>query len=299
MTGGSIRSIATILVLLCLLLGLGLGSGTVQAQPLPYDWQSPTGSNGNTADEVRDLVVDTVNNCIYAVGVVHGTAPYGLQAYFGIWPLLSPRKDGFLVKLSMDGTLLWAKTLGGTGANELNAVAIGPDGNIVVTGSYRNSLSLGDILTGIFNLGATNGSDILLASYAPSNGSLNWVRAIPGNHGDDRGTGIVALPSGVFITGEYRQQISFGPSSSTVAESHNSDNVFIAKYTLEGTFVASASGGTNGDDKAGKLATDGTQLFTSGMFADEDFRWRNPDGSISAAWSDADDYGIFVHSLDQ
>ncbi|MGB3870114.1 MAG: HYR domain-containing protein [Flavobacteriales bacterium] len=285
---------------LVLLLGLGTHSDGLKAQPVPFDWHSAAIANNISGDDVRDIAVDTVNNFIYAVGVVHGNGPYGLQAYNGIPPLLqTPRRDGFLMKLNLDGSLVWAKTLGGTGSDELNAVAIGPDGNIYVTGSYQNSLSLTGVLNAVFNLGSAGGSDILVASYAPSDGSLNWIKAVSGSYGNDRGTGIVALPSGVFITGDYRRQIYFNGSINSVGEIHNSQNVFIAKYSLSGTFMASCSGGTNNDDFAGKLATDGTHIYTTGIFNDGvEARWRNPNSSLVMQWNNlATSNNAFVLSV--
>ncbi|MBZ0206686.1 MAG: HYR domain-containing protein [Flavobacteriales bacterium] len=284
---------------LVLLLGLGmLHSDGLKAQPLPFDWSSPSVTNNSLADDVRDIAVDTVNNYIYAVGVVYGGAPYGLLAYN---VSTSARRDGFLVKLNLDGSLVWAQTLGGSGSDELNAVAIGPDGNIYVTGSFQNSLSLGNIITGLFNLGSAGGSDILVASYAPSDGALNWIKAVAGSNGNDRGTGIVALPSGVFITGDYRRRIYFNGSSNPVGETHDSQNVFIAKYTLSGSFVSSCSGGTDKDDFAGKLATDGTNIYTVGTFTDDDdFRWRNANSSTAAYWDDLEsENSMYVLSVDQ
>src|SRR5690606_16489958 len=84
---------------LVLLLDLGTHSHGLKAQPVPFDWHSAAIANNISGDDVRDIAVDTVNNFIYAVGVVHGNGPYGLQAYNGIPPLLqTPRRDGFLMK---------------------------------------------------------------------------------------------------------------------------------------------------------------------------------------------------------
>ena len=274
-----------------------MNSSPLKAQPVPFDWRSPTVPNAYYGDDARDIAVDTVNDYIYVVGVVYGGAPYGLQAFNGG----TARKDGFLIKLNLDGSLVWAKTLGGTGSDELNAVAIGPDGNIYVTGSFQNSISLSNALNSVVSISSAGGSDIMVASYRPSDGALNWLKAAAGSTGDDRGTGIVALPSGVFVTGDYRRRITFNGSSDPTAQIHNSQNVFIAKYTLAGSFVASSSGGTDGNDYAGKLATDGTSIYTVGAFKDdEDFYWRSANGSTVELWDDlGSDNHMFVLSVDQ
>lgn len=169
------RSIHIPSLYLTLMVGLGMNSGDLRAQPIPFDWRSPTVANNTYGDEVRDLAVDTLNNFIYVVGVVKGGAPYGLQAYTAS---AAPRLDVFLIKLNLDGSLVWSTTLGGTGSNELNAVAIGPDGNIYVTGSFQNTVN---------GQASTNGSDILVASYAPLSGSLNWSKSVAGGYqGEDQ-----------------------------------------------------------------------------------------------------------------
>ena len=292
------RSIrASTLLHWALLVGLGLNSGILKAQPVPFDWQSPVVPNASYPDDTRDIAVDTVNNFVYAVGVVYGGAPYGMQAFNGS----NAHRDGFLVKLNLDGSLVWAKTFGSAGSDELNAVTIGPDGNIYVTGSFQNSISLGTSSNTVVSISSAGASDILVASYAPSDGSLIWIKSVAGSQGDDRGTGIVALTSGVFITGDYRRRIYFNGSNDPTSETHNSQNVFIAKYTLSGSFVSSCSGGTDGNDYAGKLTTDGTSLYTIGTVQDdEDFRWRNPNGTTGAYWNDLNSTNsMFVLRVDQ
>ena len=39
--------------------------------------------------------------------------------------------DGFLVKYDTNGTLIWARRMGGIHADRANGVAIDPDGNIL------------------------------------------------------------------------------------------------------------------------------------------------------------------------
>src|SRR5713226_7889736 len=47
--------------------------------------------------------------------------------------------DGFVAKLDASGALLWATYLGGSGENELKALAVDPAGNVYVTGFTRSA----------------------------------------------------------------------------------------------------------------------------------------------------------------
>ncbi len=73
------------------------------------------------------------------------TGQYQDTASFGTSSMTSAGSyDIFLVKLSgTNGSVIWKKSIGGTGIDMGNVVALDGSGNIVLTGSFRGAVDFG------------------------------------------------------------------------------------------------------------------------------------------------------------
>ncbi len=78
-------------------------------------------------------------------------------------------EDFWIVKLEEDGTLLWQKSLGGSGNDEANSIKQSPDGNYIVAGL---STSIDGDVTG--NHGKTDGWVVNLDQM----GNVQWQRSL-------------------------------------------------------------------------------------------------------------------------
>jgi hypothetical protein len=77
-------------------------------------------------------------------GNLFATGWFWFTVDFGTGPLRSAgKKDIYLLKLSPDGEPRWAHRFGGTDNDQGRAVAVGRDGEVVVTGTYRLPLDMG------------------------------------------------------------------------------------------------------------------------------------------------------------
>ena len=52
-------------------------------------------------------------------------------------------EDGFVLKLSPNGTYVWANTFGDSSSDLVTSVRVGPDGHVYVTGAYNGSVGFG------------------------------------------------------------------------------------------------------------------------------------------------------------
>jgi hypothetical protein len=83
------------------------------------------------------IAADASGN-LFVTGSFTGTAD------FGGTPLTDAGKgDVFLVKLDKDGKVLWSRRYGDASIQSGSGVAVGPDGNVVLTGSFYSSLDFG------------------------------------------------------------------------------------------------------------------------------------------------------------
>ena len=97
-----------------------------------FRWTNYGGSNGIDRSW-GGLAVDS-NGGVYITG-----AYYGDTADFGNDTLIrsgSNELEGFISKLDVNGSFLWAKSFGGTGSDEGMDVALDSTGNLLAVGSY-------------------------------------------------------------------------------------------------------------------------------------------------------------------
>ena len=102
----------------------------------------------------------------------------------------SSDRDTVLLRLDRDGTVGWARAVGGRGAQRGKAIAIGDDGTIAFGGDASGELVVGDEVVDL--PGARR--DAWVSSWTPA-GALRWVRAW-GGPGDDLSKGLVVGAGG-------------------------------------------------------------------------------------------------------
>jgi hypothetical protein len=81
--------------------------------------------------------------------------------------------DIFVAKYSVSQALLWAKYVGGPGDDRATSLTVDPANNVIVTGSFLETVDFGG---GQLSAGANGASTAgFLAKYGPD-GSYEWVR---------------------------------------------------------------------------------------------------------------------------
>src|SRR5439155_1431920 len=146
---------------------------------------------------------------------------------FGGGALISGGVDIFLAKLSPTGGHLWSRHFGSALATHAgNGVACDGSGNVLVTGSFENSIDLGAGWTTSFAH-----KDVFVAKYSPAGGYL-WSKLAGGLY-DDAGRGIAVDRTGkVVVTGTFQAAVNFGTGSLISA---GRSDIFVARYSADGT----------------------------------------------------------------
>lgn len=107
-------------------------------------------------------------------------------------PAISGISDGFLAKLDPQGGVLWAHSYGGAGQERLADVAVTPDGEPVVIGSYNGPGVFGGAV--LPDAGAT--WDMVVAKVTADGQSVVWVTPGGGAMTDQIGTSIAVGAAG-------------------------------------------------------------------------------------------------------
>ncbi|TMB58175.1 MAG: PKD domain-containing protein, partial [Deltaproteobacteria bacterium] len=189
------------------------------------------------------VAVDASGNAVMT-GRVESTVDFGGGA------LISAAVDIFLAKLSPTGGHLWSRHFGsGLATHAGNGVACDGSGNVLVTGSFENSIDLGAGWTTSFAH-----KDVFVAKYSPA-GAYLWSRLAGGLY-DDAGRGIAVDRSGkVVVTGTFQAAVNFGTGSLISA---GRTDIFVARYSPDGTPLVAQRFGSADFDAGNAVAVDGS-----------------------------------------
>lgn len=88
--------------------------------------------------------------------------------------------DAWVGRIDKNGSLLWQKSIGGSGIDGATKVIVLTDGNLLITGASTSND--GDIPA---HLGQSNFFDIFLMKLDPANGSIVWTKMIASTGIDD------------------------------------------------------------------------------------------------------------------
>jgi Ca2+-binding RTX toxin-like protein len=244
---------------------------------------------GSDWDFGRDIAIDSSDN-IYTTGYFSGTVN------FDSFSLTSAgQEDIFISKLNADGTVAWAKEMGGGGFDEGDSIAIDNSGNVYTSGYFQGTADF-DPGTGTFPLTSMGGDDAFI-SKLDADGNFVWAKSFGGSLGD-YAEGLTVDSSGnVYISGIFSDTVDFDPGAGTFELTSAGDtDIFISKLNADGSFAwAKNLGGSSGDWSNGITIDSSGNIYTTGSFQDTvDF-----DPGLGANLnSSAGSYDIFIHKLE-
>src|SRR5205814_1110957 len=155
----------------------------------------------------------------------------------------------YLLKISPDGSLVWADEIGGQFNDVINGIALDPQGNPVVTGYFTRRADFDPTNKGDFSIDAIGRDDIFVAKYTAAGGKLVWVDSFGGettkNSERDTGNGIAIDANGtIFVTGTFSDKVDFDPGPSVVRiEADDKTDAFLLALSPPGKRVFSQSVG--------------------------------------------------------
>ncbi len=223
------------------------------------DWQWARACGNSSLEMPSASATDQAGN-VYICGMFNSPA-----INFGTGLLINQGAgDLFLVKYSATGTPLWARSIGGSGTEAGQGIAVDPAGNVYVCGVFSSeSLSIGTV--SLNNYGAT---DILLACYSPV-GNIKWAISAGGQSSDAANALVIDESGDIIVAGDFQSQsMDFG---GITLESGGSWDVFLAKVTPAGNVVWAESAGGLAMESALGVETDlNGNVFFTGFFTSGD-----------------------------
>jgi hypothetical protein len=128
--------------------------------------------------------------------------------------------DAFVAVLADGGEPSSSVAFGETGQQTAAAVAVAPDGGVLVGGSYFQAINLG-----IGTVPSAGADDVFVARLSPS-GGVTWAN----RYGDPQSQQLADLSvdalGGIILAGSFAGVLSFGPNTLVSA---GATDVFVAK----------------------------------------------------------------------
>lgn len=229
---------------------------------------SPTGDiiwaknfGGSLNEKATCISIDNNDN-IYVAGYYNSSS----ISFDGFTVNESPSNssnDSFLIKLSTNGNVQWAKGFGGNNDDSPQEIATDANGNIFMTGGFDSNSVPFDTFT-LTSLGA--GHTVVYIVKFNSQGTPIWGKNAGGSTSTDIGYGITTDPNNnVIITGTYNSPtITFGNITLT---SIGGTNCFLTKYDNSGNVIWAKSFGGEAYEYISSICADNSSnIYMSGSF---------------------------------
>lgn len=242
-------------------------SATADGELVVVDVAFAVGEGGSSYEEGRSIAT-------FPDGSSVATGRFSGSPLFGEWPQVAILNsagddDAFVTRYRADGTLGWARRIGGEGGDGGASIASFDDGSCVVAGHFRAQafLTSGPPWTQLTSAGER---DILLVRY-DANGNLLWAKRAGGIFNDEA-SGVAALPDGsCVVTGSFMAQATFGENAHAItllaAGMLLSTDVFVARYDRNGVLLwATRCGGADGNDSGHGITASGAACLLTGSF---------------------------------
>lgn len=166
-------------------------------------WKKTFG--GNFSDRAYDLAVGPDQNII-VTGQFFGSVTFGSTTLTSV----GNSKDIFLIKLDPQGNVLWARSEGGSMAENAYGVTVDNQNNVILTGQFQGTTAIGSstFTSEIDEQTNLPSYDLFISKYN-STGTPLWVRN-GFAHYEDRGLAVaVDSQDNIFFTGQFSDTLEF------------------------------------------------------------------------------------------
>ena len=210
------------------------------------------GGGTSGADTAYAVAVDGDGNALM-VGAFDTSAIFGATTIYAA----SSTYDGFVAKYDLAGNVLWARRGGGTGDDQVRAVAADAAGSVFIGGYFYNSATFG---TNTLSSNGTNGWTVVsqnsFLAKLDSAGNFLWASQA-GGAGTDTANGLAVDRTGnVFLAGTYASTTNLFPGGIILSNTSSGGEAFLAKYSNNGTLLWARSAGGSYNDTGTAVALD-------------------------------------------
>jgi hypothetical protein len=210
---------------------------------------------GGTGSDGGDEVAIGPHRNIYVIGDSNGPTTFSPSV------TLPPGggRDSWAARYRPDGTLVWARSLGGSGEQQAHGISADSDGKVLVTGEFQGTSQFGT-----HRLDSSGAPPDVFIAKLDRQGRVRWAQRF-GDGDREIGRGIDADSRGnIYFSGEFQGTIQIG---GTTLRSAGGDDSFLAKTGPGGRVRAIGFGGA-GAETGPEVEVDGAgNSYLSGTFS--------------------------------
>ncbi len=183
---------------------------------------------------------------VHPKGYVHVTGYFSGAADFGDHKLIAMGVDLFALMLEpQKGDVSWVRNFANVSDERAVAVAVDPDGNVLVTGNFTGAVDFGGQVL------EANGIDLFVIKLGAGGNDI-WAKNYQGT-GQSSGNGIAADRQGnVFVTGSFDGEVEFGRFKLT----STGIDLFVLKLSPDGEVDWAQNYKSTGLEVGGSVAVD-------------------------------------------
>ncbi|MDP4266381.1 MAG: T9SS type A sorting domain-containing protein [Bacteroidota bacterium] len=250
-------------------------------------WAKSAG--GKNDDEAYAIATDN-QGYTYVAGAFKSSS-----LSFGTWNLNTKGSyDMFIAKYDQNGNVIWAKSFGGPGDEQINTITTDSLNNIYIGGTFNSS----SLTIGATTFNNKGGNDIILIKLDYKGNILN-SKAFGGNNDDNLNNIKVSADNKIFLTGNFKSDTLFFDNISLL--NHGNNDAFITKLNDKLSSIWAKSFGGIADeysnalniDKDGNLVITGSFVSSSLVIGND---MLNKQGSYDIFVSKIDSSGKFIWS---
>lgn len=247
-----------------LLLALSFSQIKGQSQNLQLNWVNQFA--GSQEMEVADMAIDGNGNFLLT-GYIIGTCDFDPST--NVYELTSAGGfDAFVCKLNPTGQLIWAHTIGSTSSDSGNGIDVDSDGNVVVVGSFRNTVDF-DPSASTAELTSAGSGDAFVLKL-DQDGNFLWVQRFGSFNSDDADAVVIDNNNNIIVAGGFQSTVDFDPGSGTqnLTATGSSVDAYFLRLTAAGDFSYAKRFGGSGSDAVRKLEVDADNyVYFAGHFS--------------------------------
>jgi len=205
-----------------------------------YQWAQ--GEGGTNEDRAFGVATDIWGN-VYVTGSFRSTATFGTTVFSS-----AGVEDAFLAKYDSSGNFLWAKRFGGQSIDIGYDAATDDSGNCYIAGVFYNIGMFGSIT---LQSSGTGDAEIFILK-TDSSGTILWAKSA-GSPDYDLARGLTVSGNKIYVTGVFSDTAAF---DAVTVNGAGLQDVFLARYDLNGNAQWAIAGGGTGYDVGYGVATD-------------------------------------------
>ncbi len=222
---------------------------------------------GGPTNQYSNGVITDIGGSIYFNGYYDGTCNFDTEN--GIFNLTAAgATDIYVCKLTANGSLIWAKSIGGISSESAYGIGLDNEYNVYSTGFFFGNADF-DPGTAIFPLEATGFGDGFLVKLNANGNFINAARLGGTNQVRCTNLKVDASSGFVYATGYFDGNADFDPGNgvSSLAATIGEEDGFVAKYDKDFNLIWAKQFSGPSFQRVLAVDTDaGGNVYTTGYF---------------------------------